>query len=60
MERIQKENFFEFDVVIATPDTMGVVGRLGRVLGPSWPDAEPEGGYGFHGRCQSRSGVQGR
>ncbi len=32
MERIQKENFFEFDVVIATPDMMGVVGRLGRVL----------------------------
>ncbi len=29
MERIQKENFFEFDVVIATPDMMGVVGRLG-------------------------------
>ena len=34
MERIQKENFFEFDVVIATPDMMALVGRLGRVLGP--------------------------
>ena len=33
-EKILKENWFEFDVVIASPDMMGVVGRLGKVLGP--------------------------
>ena len=34
VEKIQKENWFEFDTVIASPDMMGTVGRLGKILGP--------------------------
>ena len=43
-EKIQKENWFEFDVVIASPDMMGVIGRLGKVLGPKGLMPSPKAG----------------
>lgn len=44
VQKIQGENWFEFDVVVATPDMMGVVGRLGRVLGPKGLMPNPKTG----------------
>ena len=44
IEKIQKENWFEFDVLITTPDMMGLIGRMGKILGPKGLMPNPKSG----------------
>ena len=59
VEQVSKGNI-NFDRCIATPDMMGLVGRLGKVLGPARPDAQPARRHGDDGRRDRGQGRQGR
>jgi hypothetical protein len=59
-KKIADENWLDFDVVIATPDMMGAVGRLGKVLGSSRPHAQSQSRYSHIRRCQGGARGEGR
>jgi large subunit ribosomal protein L1 len=59
VKKIQTENWFGFDVCVATPDMMGLVGRIGRVLGPKGL-CQPQERHRHHGRRQAVKDIKGR